>query len=88
MVRLFIALDVEEGVPVPHLGLAWAAEGDAGRLGVPHQQVAVHELDVGVAVLAVEASEAGHAGVALDDREKKFCTYCMDSAILGVLCDA
>jgi len=39
MVGLLVALDVEEGVAVPHLGLSGRTQGDRGRLTVPDQHV-------------------------------------------------
>ena len=46
VVGLFIALNVEEGIAVPHLGLPRPAQGDGGGLAVPDQHVpgAVHQV--------------------------------------------
>ena len=39
MVGLLVALDVEEGVSVPHLGLSGLTQGDRGGLTVPDEHV-------------------------------------------------
>ena len=39
MVGLLVALDVEEGVSVPHLGLSGLTQGDRGGLTVPDEHM-------------------------------------------------
>ena len=65
---LLVALDVEEGVPVPKLGLALAAERDARRLTVPNQQTSGQIVQFRTAILSIPAGNTGKSGSTLNFR--------------------
>ena len=68
MVSLLIALNVEERVAVPELGLPRPAQGDGGGLTVPHQHLPGGELHVSRARSPVQTSEAGGSSRSLTVR--------------------
>ena len=66
MVSLLVALDVEERVSVPELGLPRPAERDGGGLAVPDQHLASGELHVSRARPSVQSGLAGGTSRSLE----------------------